>query len=94
MVVGAVYGAVVTLLYLAVVRLAPGAPEQAPDQVGQAGVSPVPTGQVLRNRNIWMLAAAFGCFNFVFGAMNTYLPTFLVTVQGVGQRTGAGCLFQ
>jgi MFS family permease len=38
---------------------------------------------VLRNRNIWLLAVAFGCFNLMFGALATYLPTFLNIVRGL-----------
>jgi MFS family permease len=39
--------------------------------------------QSLANRNIWLLALAFGCFNFVLvGVIATFFPTFLKSVRG------------
>ena len=39
--------------------------------------------KVLRRTNIWLLALAFGCFNFVIiGVIATYFPTYLKTVHG------------
>lgn len=40
-------------------------------------------GKALANRNIWLLALAFACFNFiVIGVITTFYPTFLTTVRG------------
>jgi MFS family permease len=39
-------------------------------------------GKALANRNIWLLALAFACFNFiVIGVITTFFPTFLTTVR-------------
>jgi MFS family permease len=44
-------------------------------------------GQALANRNIWLLAVAFTCFNLVLITMGTYYPTFLNLERGyeIGQ---------
>ncbi len=40
-------------------------------------------GKALANRNIWLLALAFACFNFiVIGVITTFFPTFLTAVRG------------
>lgn len=38
--------------------------------------------RALANRDIWLLALAFGCFNFVFMPLATFYPTFLADVRG------------
>lgn len=38
---------------------------------------------MLRNRNIWLLAAAFAAFNAAAVGMGTYLPTFLTAQHGL-----------
>jgi predicted MFS family arabinose efflux permease len=57
-----------------------------PDESG-ALAPPVRLGQSLANRNIWLLALSFGCFNLVFLAISTFYPTFLTDEHGfsVGQ---------
>ena len=79
---GAIYALAVTVLYLVVVRPAPldGAPALADGHPAGASVS---SKQVLRNRNIWLLAAAFAGFIAVVIGSSTYLPTFLATQRGI-----------
>jgi MFS family permease len=77
---GAGYALVVTVAYLVLVRPAParaaghnlGAPEPV-----------VTPSRVLRNPNIWLLAAAFGAFNASTIGLTTYMPTFLNTYRGL-----------
>lgn len=38
--------------------------------------------QALANRNIWLLALAFGCMNLTMISLGTYYPTFLNEVRG------------
>lgn len=38
--------------------------------------------QALANRNIWLLASAFGCMNLTMISLGTYYPTFLNEVRG------------
>jgi MFS family permease len=38
--------------------------------------------QALANRNIWLLALAFGCMNMTMISLGTYYPTFLSEVRG------------
>ncbi len=87
---GAAYALVVTLLYLAFVPRGPaprtsspqpdrapaGALEGRPDQA-------VTSAQVLRNRNIWLLAGAFAAFNGAAVGLGTYMPTFLTSQHGL-----------
>ncbi len=95
---GAGYALAVTALYLAFVRPAPstssplqncGSGEGSGVRLEEgAGVRPekgpgVSSSQVLRNRNIWLLAAAFAAFNAAAIGMGTYLPTFLASQHGL-----------
>jgi MFS family permease len=82
---GAVYAVVVTVLYLAFVRPPP---VLKPSVVSRASDTAVPadrvtSAHVLRNRNIWLLAAAFGAFNGAVIGFATYMPTFLTTQRGL-----------
>jgi predicted MFS family arabinose efflux permease len=46
-------------------------------------------GKAIRQPGIWLLAIAFGCFNFaIIGVIATYFPTYLKAVQGF-DLTGA-----
>ena len=38
--------------------------------------------EALANRNLWLLAAAFACFNLALVSIGTYYPTFLNQVRG------------
>lgn len=56
-----------------------------PPQLMPAGAQPAaqpPLAQTLANRNIWLLSAAFMCFNLALVSFATYFPTFLNTVRG------------
>jgi MFS family permease len=79
---GAIYALAVTVLYLVVVRPAPPGGAGAPTDGHSAGAA-VSSKQVLRNRNIWLLAAAFAGFIAVVIGSSTYLPTFLATKRGI-----------
>jgi MFS family permease len=80
---GAGYALVVTVLYLAFVRPAPAiatGTAQSSAAVPDRGVT---SAQVLRNRNIWLLAAAFAAFNAAAVGLGTYMPTFLNSERGL-----------
>ena len=79
---GAGYALAATALYLAFVRTAPTAPSPLPNRSlrEEPGVRPA---SVLRNRNLWLLSAAFAAFNAAAIGMNTYLPTFLSAQHGL-----------
>jgi len=77
---GAGYALTVTLLYLAFVRPA----RSADDELSAARAAPtINAVQVLRNRDIWLLAAAFGAFNAAVIGFGTYMPTFLTGERGL-----------
>jgi len=82
---GAGFAVLATVLYLAFVKPAPQPMLGArPGRAAPAAVQTVVTaGSVLRNRNIWLLSAAFGCFSLAVGAFGTFFPTFLSTVRGL-----------
>jgi len=81
---GAGYALVVTALYLGFVKPAPatGAAQPA-EAAGAASGRSVTPAQVLRDRNIWLLAAAFGAFGAASVGLSTYLPTFLSSQRGL-----------
>jgi MFS family permease len=88
---GAIYAVVVTMLYLALVRPPP---VVRPTVVSRAADAAAPTGgvtsaQVLRNRNIWLLAIAFAAFNGAVIGFATYMPTFLTTQRGLSLARAA-----
>lgn len=45
-------------------------------------IPPPRLSAALANKDIWLLALAFTCFNFVFMPLVTYYPTFLSEVRG------------
>jgi MFS family permease len=80
---GAGYALVVTLLYLVTVRPAP---TMLTGPEGPAVVRPgsgITSAQVLRNRDIWLLAASFGASLAATIGLGTYMPTFLNSVRGL-----------
>jgi MFS family permease len=80
---GAGYALVVTLLYLVTVRPAP---TMLTRPEGPAVVRPgsgITSAQVLRNRDIWLLAASFGASLAATIGLGTYMPTFLNSVRGL-----------
>ncbi|MCX7668574.1 MAG: MFS transporter [Anaerolineae bacterium] len=56
---------------------------QLPRAKSSAREPGVKANPALRNRDIWLLAAAFGAFNAAVIGMATYLPTFLATRHGL-----------
>lgn len=83
---GAIYAAVVTAAYLLVIRPAT-SQDAAP---AESAALPRTTGsQVLRNRNIWLLAAAFGAFNAAVIGFGTYMPTYLNAQRGMSLAQAA-----
>ncbi|MHB1135085.1 MAG: MFS transporter [Chloroflexota bacterium] len=84
---GALYAALVTALYLVVVKPAPAAGSVAAavagvaDHSASASVSSV--SQVLRNRDLWLLSLAFAMMCAAAMGIGTYLPTYLSTVHGL-----------
>jgi len=80
---GAGYALVVTILYLVFVRPAPVRATGTVEPSAAMPGSGVTSAQVLRNRNIWLLAAAFGAFNAAAVGLGTYMPTFLNSVRGM-----------
>ena len=81
-------GAGVALLALVLVwfflRTPPSPPEDA------AAVEQVPPlRQALANRNIWLLALAFACFNMALVSLMTYYPTYLATERGFSMASAS-----
>lgn len=79
---GAGYALVVTALYLAFVRSAPTPPSPLLNRSSGEGPGMRAT-PALRNRNLWLLSAAFGAFNAAVIGLGTYLPTFLSAQHGL-----------
>jgi MFS family permease len=69
------------LIYLLFVRQ----PSQAPGPLSNtpAAGPAIKPAQVLRNRDIWLLAATFAAFNAAVIGLATYMPTFLTTERGL-----------
>jgi MFS family permease len=91
---GAAYALAATLLYLAFARPAPPAPSPVLSHSSGEGSGvrsglAVTSAQVLRNRNIWLLAAAFAAFNAAAIGLATYMPTFLTTQRGLSLAQAA-----
>jgi predicted MFS family arabinose efflux permease len=79
---GAGFALLAFILYWLLIRLPVAAVDPA-GTTGQAAEAAPNLGRALLNRNIWLLALAFGCLNLVFvGAIGTYYPTFLSTQRG------------
>lgn len=74
------YALVVTILYLFGVGRSRAAGEKGRDS---HSVPRVGAGEVLRDRDIWLLAAAFAAFNAAVIGASTYLPTFLANERGL-----------
>jgi nitrate/nitrite transporter NarK len=80
--VGALYAAVVGLLYLLFIPASPGrigapTPSPAGGTVPGGGLS-----VVLRNRDLWLMSLVFCCFNIAFVGFLTWMPAFLNRVGG------------
>jgi nitrate/nitrite transporter NarK len=81
--VGAAFALVAFSLYWLLMRLPPSlAADQSHEQGGPVDGTPAQLGAALANRNIWLLALQFGCFNLVIIAFATFFPTFLAEELG------------
>jgi MFS family permease len=77
---GAGYALLATILYLAFVKPAP---IRTSEPAASEPMPAIASAQILRNRNLWLLAAAFGAFNAATVGLGTYLPTFLNSQRGL-----------
>lgn len=76
--VGAGFALVALMLYWLFMRLPPSLTSgQTPGQSDSFEGAPPQLGEALANRNIWLLALQFACFNLIFIAFATFFPTFL-----------------
>jgi MFS family permease len=74
---GAAFAAFMFVVYAVLIRRPPNA-----DVTGSETPSLGPElRKALANRNIWLLALMFACFNMVFVSQGSYYPTFLNTVR-------------
>ena len=81
---GAGYALAMTAAYLLAVKPAPAAPAREPGSAARVGAAPlVSSRQVIGNRTIWLLAAAFAAMNAATMGSATYLPTFLSSQRGL-----------
>jgi MFS family permease len=74
---GAGYALVMFLLLAVFIRRPP---SQQPSQALAA--EPLDLRRALANRDIWLLALEFACFNLALVSLGTYYPTFLNEVRG------------
>lgn len=74
---GAGLGLAIFVLYGLLMRVPPATPGEEPELESGTGL-----WRALLNRNIWLLAFAFCCFNLVFVPLATFYPTFLSEVRG------------
>ncbi len=75
--VGAGFSLVVFALYAFLLRMPPVPTES------EIAITPTPQlNKALANKDIWLLALAFTCFNLVFFPIATYYTTFLAEVRG------------
>jgi predicted MFS family arabinose efflux permease len=74
---GAGFAAVMFVIYAAFIRRPPlQQPEDAP------AAEPLDLRRALANRDIWLLALEFACFNLALVSLATYYPTFLNEARG------------
>lgn len=75
---GAGFALVALILYWLLMRLPPSpVTVQRPGPTSPSDDTLPKLGEALANRNIWLLALQFGCFNLVFIGFATFFPTFL-----------------
>jgi nitrate/nitrite transporter NarK len=80
--VGAGFAPIAFILYGTFMRLPPSlSGGQRPGQKGPTNDTSPKFPETLANRNIWLLALQFGCFNLVFIAFGTFFPTFLAEAR-------------
>lgn len=82
---GAAFAGVALLLFAWLLRMPPAEPGSLLE-----AATPAPSlGQALANRDIWLLAFTFFCFNLVFFPLATFYPTFLTEVRGYSLTAAA-----
>jgi nitrate/nitrite transporter NarK len=77
----------VLAIYVLLIRMPP-----APDSAVQAARPPASGGSLLaalNNRDIWLIALSFACFNLAFVSLGTYYPAFLSGVRGYPMNQAA-----
>jgi len=79
---GAGFAVVTFALYGLLMRTPPSMDEGREFTPGSPDHAPPSLKEGLTNRNVWLLAALFCCFNLAFLAFATFYPTFLTTEQG------------
>lgn len=72
---GFAYAVVAGALYFFLIQ----PPEAFPGK--EAAIGREDIAKVLRNRNVWLIGVLFCCFNFVYLAFVTWVPTFLNQIQ-------------
>ncbi|MEW5956300.1 MAG: MFS transporter [Chloroflexota bacterium] len=72
---GAAFALVAFVLYWLLMRLPPASGNQVDD-------APPKLKDGFANRDIWLLALQFGCFNVVFNSFGTFFVTFLAAERG------------
>ncbi len=83
---GAAWAVVAGVLYLAFIRRPSTQTTDAASAAPRPPVAPTTTAdlrRVLRNRNLWLLALEFACFDFAIIGFTTWTPTFLHDVRGL-----------
>jgi nitrate/nitrite transporter NarK len=81
---GSAFALVAFLLFWLLVRLPPTVGAGSPAEIQSKATQEMPNlRQALAGKNIWLLALAYGCYNFiVVGVVITFFPTFLNTARG------------
>jgi MFS family permease len=81
---GSAFALVAFLLFWLLVRIPPTVEAGSPTGKQANAAQEMPDlRQALARKNIWLLALAYGCYNFiVVGVVITYFPTFLNTARG------------
>ncbi|MBK8901072.1 MAG: MFS transporter [Anaerolineaceae bacterium] len=82
---GAAFALVALLLFYMLLRL----PSAEPGLLAESAPPTPNLIQSLANRDIWLLAFTFFCFNLVFFPLATYFPTFLTEVRGYSLTAAA-----
>lgn len=80
---GDVFAVLVGIIFLVAIR--PGAAISAENHEEP----PAAIGSILRNRNLWLLSAAFACFAGSTIAVVTWAPTFLNTVRHISLQVAS-----
>lgn len=86
---GTVFTAVAFLIYALFMRRPHERQDPNPDEPVSENVS---IGLALRNPQIWLLGAVFGCFTYTMLAVGTFYPTFLVEQRGYTVANAAAVL--